>query len=367
MERESDFKFHFGCNQLRITHICFADDLLMFCHGDTTSVKVFRDAIEEFGSYSGLLPNYNKSTIIFGSMNEEDKQRILSIVPFKVEKLPIRYLGVPLTSKRLGVHDCKGLIEKVKSRILNWKNKCLSYAGRLQLVASVLESLHVYWASVFLLPQAVINDINKLLKNFLWSQGETSKGKAKVAWENICKPKKQGGLGLKDIGVWNKAMITKHLWNIAEDKNTLWVKWISTVKLKGRSIWAVIEDASDSWGWRNILRLRQEVRQNIVTKVGDGKKASMWFDNWSSLGALNSIINYRDLYDVRLSIDLKVADLIVNDNWQWPSEWYEKFPMIVQIQNIVVDSLKTDQNVWKSRNGRMGKFTIQKAYFDRKE
>ncbi|PWA74759.1 RNA-directed DNA polymerase, eukaryota, Reverse transcriptase zinc-binding domain protein [Artemisia annua] len=350
VEHTDGFKYHFGCKQLKITHICFADDLLMFCYGDSTSVKVYRDAIEEFGSYSGVLPNYNKSTIIFGSMNDEDKQRILSIVPFKVEKLPIRYLGVPLTSKRLGVKDCKSLIDKVKSRIFNWKNKCLTYAGRLQLIAAVLESLHVYWASVFLLPQTIINDINKLLKIFLWNQGEIFKGKAKVSWKNICKPKKQGGLGLKDLGIWNKAMIAKHLWNIADDKKTLWVKWISTVKFKGRNIWAVNEDVS--------------VVGNIVTIVGDGKKASMWFDNWSSLGALNSMLTYRDLYDARLSMDMKVADLSVNDCWQWPSEWHDKFPMIVQLQNIALDNNKKDQIAWKSRNGKLGKFKVQNAYFD---
>ncbi|PWA66317.1 RNA-directed DNA polymerase, eukaryota, Reverse transcriptase zinc-binding domain protein [Artemisia annua] len=280
VEQDREFKFHFGCKQLKITHVYFADDLLMFCHGDSTSVKVFRDAIEEFGSYSGLIPNYNKSTIIFGSMKEEEKQRILEIVPFKVEKLPIRYLGVPLNSKRLGVRDCKCLIDKVKSRVLNWKNRCLSYAGRLQLVASVLESLH-----------------------------------------NICKPKKQGGLGLKELSVWNKVMITKHLWSIANDKNSLWVKWISTVKLKGKSMWAAVEDVSDSWGWKNMLKLREEVKNHIVIQVGNGKRASVWFDNWSCIGHLNSILSYRDLYDARLSTDLKVADLIEHGIWKWPSEW----------------------------------------------
>ncbi|GJT84544.1 hypothetical protein Tco_1066261 [Tanacetum coccineum] len=111
----------------------------------------------------------------------EAKQEILECVPFKVEKLLVKYLGVPLTSKRLRVNNCKILLDKIKSIILNWKNKCLSYAGRLQLIASVLESIHVYWASVFLLPKIVINDINSLLKGFLWNQGELAQEKSKVA------------------------------------------------------------------------------------------------------------------------------------------------------------------------------------------
>ncbi|GJS50337.1 RNA-directed DNA polymerase, eukaryota, reverse transcriptase zinc-binding domain protein [Tanacetum coccineum] len=169
VEHCHEFQYHFGCKKLKITNICFVDDLLLFCHADRTSVKVLRDSIEEFGKVAGLIPNYNKSTIIFCCLNNEEKQEILEVIPFKVEKLPIRYLGVPLTSKRIRIKECKSLIEKVESRVFNWKNKCLSYARRLMLVASVLESIHVYWASVIFLPDGVIKDINKILKDFFWN------------------------------------------------------------------------------------------------------------------------------------------------------------------------------------------------------
>nr|GEU46050.1 RNA-directed DNA polymerase, eukaryota, reverse transcriptase zinc-binding domain protein [Tanacetum cinerariifolium] len=129
-------------------------------------LNTLKEAIKELGSLFGLSPNYDKSIVIFGSMQIKDNQAILECVPFKVEQLP---------------------------------NKFLSYAGKLLLIAYVLESIHVYWASVFFLPKFVLKDINKLLKGFLWNQVELSRGKAKVAWKNICRPKSQGGLGLKDL------------------------------------------------------------------------------------------------------------------------------------------------------------------------
>ncbi|GJY54121.1 hypothetical protein Tco_0445785 [Tanacetum coccineum] len=76
----------------------YLDDLLMFCHGDIISVSVVKEAIEDFGVIYDLLPNYSKSGIIFGRISMEDKQCILDSVPFKDEKLPVKYLGVPLTS-----------------------------------------------------------------------------------------------------------------------------------------------------------------------------------------------------------------------------------------------------------------------------
>nr|GEU75564.1 RNA-directed DNA polymerase, eukaryota, reverse transcriptase zinc-binding domain protein [Tanacetum cinerariifolium] len=132
-----------GCKKLKVTNVFFADDLLMFCHADKSSLKVLKESIDEFGKVAGLIPNYNKSTIIFGSLDDEEKKDLLEVMPFKVEKLPIRYLGVPLTSKRLRAKKCKHLLDKVESRGSSWKNKCISYAGRLMLVAYVLETIHV--------------------------------------------------------------------------------------------------------------------------------------------------------------------------------------------------------------------------------
>ncbi|XP_071694938.1 uncharacterized protein [Rutidosis leptorrhynchoides] len=54
--------------------------------------------------------------------------------------------------------------------------------------------MHVYWASVFILPDAIINDIER---GFLWCQGDMRKGKTKVKWDDICLPKEEGGLGIK--------------------------------------------------------------------------------------------------------------------------------------------------------------------------
>ncbi|GJR19345.1 hypothetical protein Tco_0967872 [Tanacetum coccineum] len=183
---------------------------------------------------------------------------------------PMKYLGVLLISKRLGTSDCKALLDKIKKKVNHWRNKYLSYAGKL-LIASVLEAIQMYWCNMFLLPKTMVKEINIVLKNFLWNHDDISKGSAKVTWKNICKPKQYGGLGLKDISVWNKALLIKHLWNIANKKDTLWIKWICTVKLKEASVWLVQKEVSDSWGWKNFMDIRDLVLQHVKYEIGDGK------------------------------------------------------------------------------------------------
>nr|GEY45699.1 hypothetical protein [Tanacetum cinerariifolium] len=169
------------------------------------------------------------------------------------EKLPVKYLGVPLISSRLLNKYCKILVEKVQNRIGDWKNKSLSFAGRLQLCQSVISSMHVYWASVLVIPVGIIHDIEQLMRGFLWCNRELKKGRAKVAWADICLLKCEGGLGLRSLEVFNIALMTTHLWNIPSNKQSLWVRWIHTYKLRGKTIWEVQPRGDMSWGWQKIL------------------------------------------------------------------------------------------------------------------
>ncbi|GKC45382.1 hypothetical protein Tco_1063104 [Tanacetum coccineum] len=132
---------------------------------------------------------------------------ILSIMPFLEGELLVKYLGVPLISSRLLNKDCKILVEKEKNRI------------------------------VLVIPKGILQDIQQLIRGFLWCNGEYKRGRAKVAWEDIGLPKHEGGLGIRSLELFNIALMTTHIWNIVSNKESLWVRWIHTYKLNGRSIW----------------------------------------------------------------------------------------------------------------------------------
>jgi hypothetical protein len=68
----------------------------------------------------------------------------------------------------------------------------------------------VFWTRVFVLPQKIIHLLEQKLNRFLWC-GSDVKAKAKVSWEKICVPKKEGGLGIKRLEVWNKASMMIHI------------------------------------------------------------------------------------------------------------------------------------------------------------
>lgn len=273
----------------------------------------------------------------------------------------MKYLGVPLLSKQLGVNDCKSLIENVEERINSWRNKCLSYAGKMQLIASVLSAMQQYWASVYILPVTVIKDLEKIFKRFLWSSGKSAKGKARVAWKYVCRPKDQGGLGFRPLKKWNEVLMVAQLWKIIDNEESLWVKWVNIVKLKGNSIWHIEYNNSDSWGWKQLLMIRDNIRSHVKKIVGNGKTTSMWYDNWSVMGPFNRIVHNKDLYEARMNLNDSVVDLINNEEWLWPDEWTSKFPELQQV-NVPLLSDVEDRAVWVDIGGNVSNYSTKVAW-----
>ena len=147
--------------------------------------------------------------------------------------MPVKYLGVPLISTRLKKEHCTILIDRSCARINSLKS---SYAGRLQLINSILRSMQVYWCSIFVLPKSVVLEIDKKCKALLW-QGKEQGSKSLVSLHQVCLPKKEGGLGIKDIVSWNKAAVGKKVWDLPTHKQSLWAVWINRQKLKKLSFW----------------------------------------------------------------------------------------------------------------------------------
>src|SRR4051812_8679176 len=96
-----EFKFHSRCKKLNITNLSFADDLLIFTRGDTVSMEVMLKKIEKFSKSTGLRMNPRKCFVYFGAFDDVTRSRIKEMTGFMEGTLPFRYLGIPLTSKKL--------------------------------------------------------------------------------------------------------------------------------------------------------------------------------------------------------------------------------------------------------------------------
>ena len=157
--REKKFQFHPRCKALSLTHLCFADDLMIFVEGSKESIEGALSVFDEFTKWSGLSISIEKSTLYMAGVAVEEQSRILMNFPFAVGSLPVRYLGLPLMTQGMRKQDYLPLLEKIRNKIGTWTSRYLSYGGRLQLIKAVLMSIVSFWASVFRLPSKCMKEV----------------------------------------------------------------------------------------------------------------------------------------------------------------------------------------------------------------
>ncbi|KAL2231095.1 UNVERIFIED_CONTAM: hypothetical protein Sindi_1703900 [Sesamum indicum] len=278
IEQDMQFSYHWK-EPTKIFQLGFADDLLLFCKADLDSLRLLKMGLHRFADWSGLRLNIHRSHVIISRSAQGWKDQILAVMGFQEGQLPMRYLGLPLLSSRLTINDCQPLLLKIDARINGWEGISLSYAGRIQIIKSVLSAMSTYWASAFILPKTVTKQIEKRLRNFLWKGNYTS-GYAKMC------------------------------------RTSIWVEWLKHGRLRENSIWRINEKGG-SWGWRKILHLRRSILPMPEFIIGEGNSFFLWKDPWHHLGPLITRFS-RGPRLLGLDKSAKLQVVIDEGQWQWP-------------------------------------------------
>jgi hypothetical protein len=162
------------------------------------------------------------------------------------------------------------------------------------------------------------------------SEGE----RQKISWNDICFPKKEGGLRLKDVEIWNISSMMRHVWSIFAKSGSIWVAWVHEYLLKGRSFWNVSIPYNSSWCWRKLLKIRSLAWGFLRFDVGNGSNIHLWVDNWHPFGALFDRFGFRVMYDSNSRLDAKLDTVLKQGNWCWRPACSED---LVAIQSRLMD------------------------------
>lgn len=191
------------------SHCFYADDIMIYCKGNIESLEALRDLFTKYANSAGQVISCRKSTIYSGGISPTRLQNIINLLGCRVGTLPFNYLGVPIFKGRPKACYLQPIADKVKSKLSAWKASLLSIAGRVQLVKSVVTSMLTHTFAIYSWPISLLKDMERCIKNFIWS-GDTSKRKlVTVAWKKICNPYEEGGLGIRSLICLNEAFNLK--------------------------------------------------------------------------------------------------------------------------------------------------------------
>ncbi|XP_010463260.1 PREDICTED: uncharacterized protein LOC104743929 [Camelina sativa] len=314
---------HFSANKIGphpsalcplVSHLAFADDIMVFFDGKTNSLSHIVAVLQEFSRISGLTMNLSKTELFLGGVTQIEATQMASL-GFNIGSLPIRYLGLPLMHRKLRLAEYRPLLQSLTNRFSSWSSRALSYAGRQQLISSVIYGTINFWMSAFILPKGCIKKIETLCANFLWSGDVTKKGIAKMAWRDLCLPKAEGGLGFRCLSHWNKTLILKLTWRLLAARDSLWALWLKNNKIKDGCFWKLDIKKQSSGTLKSMLKLRHITSQFMKAHLGNGCHLNFWYDHWTPFGPLIDFMGGSGPAQTGISLHGSVASATNETGW----------------------------------------------------
>ncbi|CAM8923331.1 unnamed protein product [Rhodiola kirilowii] len=268
-----------------VHHLMYADDLLIFSNGHTRSVNNLMKIISRFCDSSGQKINSDKSRVFFSKLiGIERKKTILQNTKFTEGSFPTRYLGAPLFPGRSRISYFKYLEDNIRSKVTGWSKNFLNISGRATLISSVLSSLSIHTLSTIPVPKTCIVSMERLFANFIWD------GKHHwVSWDNICLPKSEGGLGIRNLRGVKEALLGKVAWRFLLNES-FWAKF-SRNKYLNKSRKPGI--------WSSVMPLVDSLKRESFWNIGRGDTLISHFCEWleyptpkaANLWTIHDIIN----------------------------------------------------------------------------
>nr|KYP61054.1 Retrovirus-related Pol polyprotein LINE-1 [Cajanus cajan] len=300
-----------------ISHLAFADDIVLFAEASLDQVEVIQGCLNVFCDSAGQKVSNEKTRIFFSkNVGHVVRSEISNAFGFQRTENLGNYLGVPTHHSRVSHATYQSIIDKVNNRLSGWKAKNLSFAGRITLTKSVLEALPSYIMQTVSLPKTVCDALEKSSRGFLWGDNSEHHRPHAINWNTICLPKSHGGLGLRHMREANNAFMMKNCWSLISEPDKLWVRVVKTkYGCTEEAIPNISKKAHMSNLWHGICVAWKRVKPYIRWKIKDGRQTRFWFDVW--VPGMDALINYARTYIPTSELSKCVCGYVTEDgNWE---------------------------------------------------
>ena len=276
----------------------YADDTILCFEDNIRNALNIKLLLYLFEVMSGLKINFLKSEIFSVRADDETMHKYAEMFNCQIGNFPMKYLGMPVSYAGLKCGDWSFVEDKFTMHGENWISEVLPMGGRLIKVNYAMSHVPTFYMSMFLLNKTTLEKWDKPRRKFFWHKNKKKstlerwdkprrkffwhrKGKKKgyhmVKWDRVCRSKKKGGLGVKDLRKQNISLLVKWWWKLDKNKG-LWQDIVKAKYLKKTSVAMVEVKNNDSQCWKSLLRVKNLYMKGRGVKLNKGDVARLWLD-----------------------------------------------------------------------------------------
>ena len=166
----------------------------------------------------------------------------------------------------------------------------------------------MFLLSFFEVPVGVRKRLDFYRSRFFWQSDELKRKYKLAKWDIICRPKDQGGLGIENLEVKNRCLLSKWLFKLSVETEATWAQILRNKYPHSRTLAQVTVRPTDSPFWKGLLRVKSVFFNRTKFIVGNGTTTRFWEDTW--LGETPIAIQYPSLYSIVQRTDAYVATVL---------------------------------------------------------
>jgi hypothetical protein len=219
-------------------------------------------------------------------MSESAAAAAAVVLGCPIAQLPCKYLGLPLTAIKISRTLLQPVTNRISGRLPGWIPWLMSFGGRVQMVNSVLTAIRNYFMACIEWDEGSINAVDKIRRFFLWKnrEGQVNGGHCLVSWDIVTLPKKNGGLGIRNLRHHNRALIANLASKLLSDNNGPYFSWLANWYLHDTI--PLAPTRNDSPLWKSLQAVIFQVQHATYCISGTGDRTAFWQHSWSELGRL---------------------------------------------------------------------------------
>lgn len=205
-----------------LSRLLFADDTLLFFQASVEQAAHVKEVLECYERGTGQLVNPAKCSIMFNPKgNVAEQEEVANNLQVQVTAFEARYLGLPTARGRQKRSKFQSIKERMSKRLMDYSEKCVSSGAKEVLIKSVAQALPTYIMSVFQLPVTLCDELTGMIREFWWGTEKGKKKMAWLAWDKLTLKKCGGGIGFKDLRLFNQALLARQAWSLLEYPDSL--------------------------------------------------------------------------------------------------------------------------------------------------